>query len=861
MSEPTPPSQPGQTVYGPQTNITGGVTQHGGLLNTGVIYGNVVIPPPQPTRAISPTPPPDFVGRAQQLADLTNLLTAGHIAAITALHGMGGIGKTALAQTLAVRLAPHFGGGIFWASLVDYNGSAESILRTWGALCGADLSQEPNPAVLADRVRGLFAMRRDTHGPLLVVIDDIRTEWLAAAQVLKRTLPAGTPLLLTLRAVDLAEALDATVIPIDVLPATDAEALLTVRVKSPDILTPKATVNTLLAQLGYLPLAIRLAAGHINKFNRKPGFDLGRFVEEIAHRAVGLLDTAGGSGLAATFALSYTALTVDQQRIFRHCSVYSPALLTVEHIAGLLHMAPDVVETALDELVAVALLDWDQTQPCRYQCHPLLRQYAYDRLCIEEDDVQTKHRVAAVYLHQKLTSTGGTSVEALEEVDQWERGAEIPMFIERATTLVGNLDRFGYWSEIEKRLSRAAIAGKTVALPLLLQAHLLNARCIIAFKQGHWEQAQQLGEQSLHVFASIADERGLAQVYGNLGLVYAKQGAWSRALECHQKDIDINKRLGNLNNLAQAYSNLGSAYYRQGQWTQAIDCYKQSIHLKEAQGDLYGLALAYNNLGNVYERTGDWTAAIDLYTKTVTLCRPMGYDHALAQAWGNVGNIHFHKGRLSEAMSLYEEAYQLFEKLGDQQGCAQIYNNFGNIYCQTGEWAKSLDFYQKDVAISRQLGDKPALALTYGNLGVVYARLGDWLQAADYYEQSITIMQELGDITGLAKAYHNLGNLYRRQGAFDKAMGQYTLSLQIKKELGDQPGHAMTMLGIGLLHIAQGKATEAQPMLAHAYLRFVQMASPEKDNAAQALVQACGSVDAANAYLQHFLTNEPAYDG
>jgi tetratricopeptide (TPR) repeat protein len=837
------------------------VTQHGGLLNTGVIYGNVVIPPPEPTRGISPAPPPDFVGREQQLADLTNLLTAGHTAAITALHGMGGIGKTALAQTLAARLAPHFGGGIFWASLVDYNGSAETILCAWGALCGADLSQELVPAVLADRARGLLAMRRDTHGPLLVVIDDIRTEWLAAAKVLKRTLPTGTPLLLTLRDIDLAGALDATVVQIDVLPAADAHALLTARVKPPTLLTPQATVNTLLQHLGYLPLAIRLAAGHLNKFARKPGFDLSHFTDEVAHRALSLLDAAGGSGLAATFAISYDSLTAEQQSIFRHCSIYSPALLTVEHMAGLLHMAPSIIETALDELVALALLDWDQTQQGRYQLHPLLRQYAYDRLCVEEDDVQTNHRLAAAYLHQKLTRTGGTSEEALEEVDQWERGAEIPMFIERATTLVGNLDRFGYWSEIEKRLSRAAIAGKTVALPLLLQAHLLNARCIIAFKQGHWEHAQQLGEHALHAFASIADEHGLAQVYGNLGLIYAKQGAWGRALECHQKDIDLNKRLGNLNNLAQSYGNLGSVYYRQGHWTQAIDCYKQSIHLKEAQGDHYGLALAYNNLANVYLSTGDQTAAIDLYTKTVTFCRQHGYDHALAQACGNLGNIHFHKGSLSEAMTLYEEAYRLFEKLGDQQGCAQIYNNLGNIYCQTGEWAKSLDFYQKDVAISRQLGDKPALALTYGNLGVVYAHLGNWLQSADHYEKSIKLLQELGDTPGLAKTYHNLGNFYQSQDALDKAITSYADSLQLKKHLGDRPGMAITKLEIGLLHLRQSNVAEAQPMLAYAYLLFWQMSSPEKDRASQALVQACGSVTAANTYLEHILANPPAYDG
>ncbi|MEZ4730213.1 MAG: hypothetical protein R3E79_24045 [Caldilineaceae bacterium] len=70
MSEPTSPTQAGQTVHGPQTNIAGGVTQYGGLFNTGIFQGNIVIPPPQPTLATPPAPPPDFVGRTEQLAQL-----------------------------------------------------------------------------------------------------------------------------------------------------------------------------------------------------------------------------------------------------------------------------------------------------------------------------------------------------------------------------------------------------------------------------------------------------------------------------------------------------------------------------------------------------------------------------------------------------------------------------------------------------------------------------------------------------------------------------------------------------------------------------------------------------------------------
>jgi hypothetical protein len=125
-------------------------------------------------------------------------------------------------------------------------------------------------------------------------------------------------------------------------------------------------------------------------------------------------------------------------------------------MAGLLGLEAGVVEAALDDLVDVALLDWDGEVQGRYLLHPLLRQYGYD-LLQQEGDVRSVHGLAAQYLREKIIDPqrDGTPDEGLEEVDQWERAEEWETFAQRASALIGTLDRLGYWGEIDERLIKA----------------------------------------------------------------------------------------------------------------------------------------------------------------------------------------------------------------------------------------------------------------------------------------------------------------------------------------------------------------------------------------------------------------------
>jgi len=212
---------------------------------------------------------PGFTGREELLAAVRTALAGGGRAAVQALHGWGGIGKTQIAAEYAHRFAAEY--DVVWWIAVEQPG----LIGEQVAVLAGALGCAPEGASLAEARRAVAAELRERDRWLLV-FDNAEDPGAVAGW-----LPGGAGhVLITSRAGGWEEV--AVPVQVDVLARPESVALLTGRVPG----LSAAEADQVAAALGDLPLALAQAAGYMTS----TGTPAAEYLGLLAARAGQVLD-------------------------------------------------------------------------------------------------------------------------------------------------------------------------------------------------------------------------------------------------------------------------------------------------------------------------------------------------------------------------------------------------------------------------------------------------------------------------------------------------------------------------------------------------------------------------------------------
>jgi tetratricopeptide (TPR) repeat protein len=594
--------------------------------------------PPDTRRLHQLRPPtPDFVGRAQQIAQLTQTLTSsssnGTTAAISGIRGMGGLGKTELAYVVAHRLRDHFPDAHIVLTMF---GATSTPKRAEAALQDVIRAFDPT-AQLPDDLAALEPLYRATlHGKrVLILADDARD----AAQVRPLLPPAGCALLITTRHRFHLRGMQR--LDLDRLSAEEAVELLC-------RICPRIGDHApALAELcGCLPLALEISAGMLA--DDEP-LTLPRYLEMLQQARLAALhmpDTEADdpqASVEASLHLSYTALPPAAQHALHALSVFVGSF-DADALAAVLADIPDAQEQA-SMLHRRSMLEYDAASE-RYDLHELVRVFALARLEADAATAHTTrlrhaHHYAAVANQAKDLSHAGHEhlLQGLALFDRerqqidaaWEWLRSGAGIMENAEWRMQNVGQGaadggqgaadggqgaadGGQAEREVDELLLTFADATVYIGAL-RYDLRGAR--IPQLQAQLAAAQRLGRKGAE---------GMA--LNNLGNAYADLGQVQQAMDYYEQHLAIARDIGDRRGEGNALGSLGLAYADLGQVQQAMDYYEQALTIARAIGDRAGDARHSWNLGLLYEKQGELARAAALMQVDVDYKYEIGHADA-----------------------------------------------------------------------------------------------------------------------------------------------------------------------------------------------------------------------------------------
>jgi DNA-binding SARP family transcriptional activator/tetratricopeptide (TPR) repeat protein len=667
-----------------------------------------------PPAGSSPTPPATyppaqlpldvygFTGRDCELAELDAILAKAAdqptAVIVSAVSGMAGVGKTALAVHWAHRVGDQFPDGQLYLNLRGFDPggqvmSAAEALR--GLLDALGVPAARVPVGLDSQAalyRSVLAGRR-----VLVLLDNAHT----AKQV--RPLLPGSPgcLVVVTSRSDLSSLVateGAHPLTLDLLPGVEARQLLARRLGTDRVGTQPQAVDEIVDRCARLPLALAVVAA---RAATHPGLPLDALAAEL-RAAAGSLDAFDGGGaladVRAVFSWSHRTLSAPAGRLFRLFGLHRGPDISAAAVVSLAGLAVGQVRPMLAELSHAHLI----TEPTagRYTVHDLLCAYARE-LTNSLDPAAEQHaaqrRLLDHYLH--------TAYAATLLLDPYrDRLVLAPAQSGVAPEELADHRQALAWFSAEHHVLPAVIRWAAAAGFDRHACQLAWAVADFLYRQGSWAELIATQRLALAAAQRSADLHGQALAHRWLARAWVcGRNRYEDAAAHYGYALELHRELEDRTGQAYALLGLARVHRRQGHYRGALSAALGALDLFELADDLVGQASARNSIG--------WSHAL------------------LGDGW--------------RAISDCRRAFTLYREIGDRLGAALSLCNLGYAHHRLGEYRQATAHYQQALEVFRDAGTRFHEARTLTELGDSYHAMADPGAARAAWQQALTILSEL----------------------------------------------------------------------------------------------------------------------
>lgn len=776
-----------------------------------------------------------LVGREKISKQLKECLCHEREMRYTAIYGLPGVGKSALAEALAldVEIESNFADGILWATLGP-RPDLPALFRHWGSLFGLSEQEiastpEHEGDAWASALRRVIRQRR-----MLFVLDDA---WRVEDALACALGGPGCSYLLTTRIPDIAvQFAGPGAIHVCELTQDEGVDLLTHLAPSLTREQPE-TVRRLVEAVGGLPLALTLMGSYLLSQSRYPRRRMQAALELLQQAEARLHLAQSQAGLArdprlpagtpltleASIGISVVLLDPAVREALIALATLPAKPYTFSEEAALV-VANTTVEV-LDRLIDAGLLEAVHSN--RYQIHLTIRDYARTL----QTDTQAEKRLIAyvvAYLERSLLHQN-ESMDIAEDTDL-EREHHLLLqtldltreenyhteFIQCVCMSAPYLHKRGWYFLSEKYLRSAYQRAKALHdwphLSILIRFLGANLR-----ERGRCTEAEAFLQEGLTLFRQHARSQDVVDMLELLGTVANVQAKYGNAEEYFQSALHLARQMDSPGQVGKILGNLGCLCALRGNYLQAEVFLQEGLDLLRRCNAENRLLAVFANLGQIQAMLGKFTQAEAVLQEGLKLAREWKYQNHLAYLLVAFGWLLIERGDYLLARNILQEAIGQARRAGVNGLVGEALAIWSISLVKQGEFSRAQEYIQEGLCLIQEgRSNQRILSLLKLVQGMLKFEQRYYPEAREVLLQGLASTSQEGDSDYRCQFLILLGQVAMQQGEEKQAEVYLTEGVALARQIA-LPG----CLGTGLLAWGKWQLKQVEYMAAEATFREV----------------------------------------
>ncbi len=692
-----------------------------------------------------------LIGRVKEIGEITDLLKDETVRLLT-LTGIGGTGKTRLAQAIARQMLGEFPDGVFFAGLTaitDYKLVASEIAQPLGVKESGDVS-------ILDALKNYLADKK-----ILLVIDNFE-QVIKAAPVIAELLETAVNLkiLITSRVVLRLSAEQEYIVPPLAVPKSDAGISFaeTANFEAVKFFTERAryaqrdfvlteenadSVAEICRRLDGLPLAIELAAARVKLFT--PAAMLKRLENSLNLLTGGAKDLPERQQtMRGAIQWSYDLLEENEKKLFNRLAVFrggftldgaeviaegekvrkreseksvADSTFSSSHSLTFSLSIFDGLSSLLEKSLIVRR-DGADGEP-RFRMLVVVREFALEKLAEsgEADEIKQLHAEFYADLADKFRKDRLKSAELFEkfEQDHDNTRAALEWSLENEQNIALRIAvggymfwlRRGYLAEGVNWMKATLAKSSENADPNLL-AEANRKIAYLLRHQGNYKEAVFYGEEGLRLCREIGDKQMICIALGILGAIKGSVEDFKSARELLEESLAIAKETNDQRQIGQMFNSLGEIARGQKDYESARKHYEESrLVAKQLEHDESHYPTI--NLASITYLAGDYESSRRYSLEVLEISLEFGDKVVIYMAIANLAALAMKAGKPEKSARLAGAAAKIQESINYKPSKAE--QDFINRYTEETRTQIGDEVFDAVFAEGRAMSLEQAIAL------------------------------------------------------------------------------------------------------------------------------------------------------